>query len=310
MLYFLYFALFILLFICGMTILRTGLYNLSAKSLKKWLVKFTDSPWKGMLTGIIITGILQSSSAVMVITIGFIAARILTFPQSIGIILGTNIGTTFTTEFITIDIDSFIIPLAVTGAAFILLGYGKIRSLGFIFLGISSIFSAMKGFTWLAEPISSLPYVSTSLSGINDSNFTGVMTGSIFTGIIQSSTATTGIVMGFLEAGALKIDAGIAIVLGANIGTCITALIAAIGGGEESRLSAYAHLWLNVFGVTIFFPFINELAAFSEKLAAKPEIQLAHTSVIFNVLSSLLVLPFARQFGLLIIKLHGSNSEK
>lgn len=308
MLYFLYFLLFIFLFICGMTVLRTGLFNLSADSLKNWLIKFTDSPWKGLLIGIVITCILQSSSAVMVITIGLISARILTFPQSIGIILGTNIGTTFTAEFITIDIDSFIIPMAVSGAFLILLRKSKVRSLGLILLGISSIFAAMKGFEYLASPISEIPYIKNSILLLNESYFFSVMTGSVFTGIVQSSTATTGIIMGFLEANILHIDTGIALMLGANIGTCITALIAAIGSGEESRLSAYAHVWLNVLGVILFFPLIGELADLGGKLAVNPEVQLAHISVVFNVISSLMVLPFAKSFGLLILKLHGKHA--
>lgn len=308
MLYFFYFLLFILLFICGMTVLRTGLFNLSAHSLKNWLIKFTDSPWKGLLIGIIITGILQSSSAVMVITIGLVSARILTFPQSIGIILGTNIGTTFTAEFITIDIESFIIPMAIFGALLILPGRSKIRSIGLIFLGIASIFAAMKGFEYLAAPLSSIPYIKNLILQLDESHLLSVLTGTLFTGIIQSSTATTGIIMGFLEANIIEIDTGVAMMLGANIGTCITALIAAIGSGEESKLSAYAHVWLNIIGVMIFFPLISGLANLGIKLAVDPGVQLAHISGIFNVLSSLAVLPFANGFGKLIIKLHGKNA--
>lgn len=309
MLYFCYFLLFILLFICGMTVLRTGLFNLSAQSLKKWLIKFTDSPWKGLLIGIVLTGLLQSSSAVMVITIGLISARILTFSQSIGIILGTNIGTTFTAEIITIDIDSFIIPMAIFGALLILPSRAKIRSLGLIFLGIASIFAAMKGFEYLASPISGIPYIKNLILHLDESHLISVLIGALFTGIIQSSTATTGIIMGSLEANIIEIDTGVAIMLGANVGTCITALIASIGSGEESKLSAYAHVWLNILGVVIFFPLIGGLASLGTKLAVNPEVQLAHISVIFNVISSLAVLPFANGFGKLIVKLHGRNAD-
>ncbi|HJV32218.1 MAG TPA: Na/Pi symporter, partial [Bacillales bacterium] len=111
MLHILLFISFILLFIFGMNIIRIGLFNLSADKLKNWLIKLTSTPLKGMLTGTFITALLQSSTAVMVITIGLISARIMTFTQSIGIILGTNIGTTLKTELITFDVDAAIAPL-------------------------------------------------------------------------------------------------------------------------------------------------------------------------------------------------------
>lgn len=146
MLHILLFILCILLFIFGMTIIRFGLFNLSANNLKNWLIKLTSNPLKGMLTGTFITALLQSSTAVMVITIGLISAKIMTFPQSIGIILGTNIGTTFKTEIITFNVDSAILPLAIIGAVMILINTKKIRSIGLLVFGIASVFTAMKGF--------------------------------------------------------------------------------------------------------------------------------------------------------------------
>jgi phosphate:Na+ symporter len=125
------------------------------------------------------------------------------------------------------------------------------------------------------------------------------------TAIIQSSTAMTGIAMGFLTTGVLQLDAGIAIVLGANIGTCITAIIASIGGGKESRMTAFAHVWLNVFGVMLFIPLIPILTNYAGLLADQMDVQLAHISVIFNVAISLIVLPFATKFGEMILYLHG-----
>jgi phosphate:Na+ symporter len=304
MLYILLFLLCILLFLFGMTIIRFGLFNLSANKLKTWLIKLTSTPLKGMLTGTFITALLQSSSAVMVITIGLISARIMTFPQSIGIILGTNIGTTFKTELITFNIDAVLVPIAILGAMLILFPNKKSRSIGMLLFGIASVFTAMKGFEMLAQPLTSMHMIRNFIVSINDNIVLSLLTGTIITSIIQSSTAMTGITMGFLAAGLLQLDAGIAIVFGANIGTCITALIAAIGGGKESRLAAYAHVWLNVFGVLVFIPLIPFLTENGHLLAARKEVQLAHISVIFNVVSSLLVLPFAVKFGEMILFFH------
>ncbi|MDP4083461.1 MAG: Na/Pi symporter [Bacillota bacterium] len=304
MLYLLLFIVCILLFIFGMNVIRTGLFNLSAHKLKNWLIKVTSTPFKGMLTGTFITALLQSSTAVMVITIGLISSKMMTFPQSIGIILGTNIGTTFKTEIITFNVDPAIVPLAIIGASLILVKGRKARSIGLLIFGIASVFTAMKGFEVLAHPLTSVPFVKHSLLSLNDSIFFSLITGAILTSIIQSSTAMTGIAMGFLTAGLLQLNAGIAIMLGANIGTCITAIIAAIGGGQEAKLAAYAHVWLNVFGVMLFIPLIPTLVHFSPYLAKQKDVQLAHISVIFNVTSSLLVLPFAAKFGKMILYLH------
>ncbi|MBS4215602.1 Na/Pi symporter [Neobacillus rhizophilus] len=310
MLYILLFVLCILIFIFGMTIIRFGLFNLSANKLKSWLIKLTSTPLKGMLTGTFITALLQSSSAVMVITIGLISARIMTFPQSIGIILGTNIGTTFKTELITFDIDAVLVPFAIIGAILILFPNKKARSIGMLLFGIASVFTAMKGFERLAEPLTSMNVINQFILSINDNILMSLLTGTIITAIIQSSTAMTGITMGFLTAGLLQLDAGIAIVLGANIGTCITAIIASIGGGKESKLAAYAHVWLNVFGVLLFIPLIPLLTENAPLLAARKDVQLAHISVIFNVVSSLLVLPFATKFGEMILFLHDRRPKK
>ena len=294
----------ILLFIFGMNIIRIGLFHISAEKLKSWLIRLTSSPFKGMLTGTFITALLQSSTAVMVITIGLISAKIMTFPQSIGIILGTNIGTTFKTELITFDIDAAIVPLAVIGAILILFQNKKTRSIGMAVFGIAAVFTAMKGFEYLAQPLTSLPIVHNGLLKLNGSIFMSLLIGTILTIIIQSSTAMTGIAMGFLTAGLLKLDAGIAIMLGANIGTCITAIIASIGGGKEAKLAAYAHVWLNVFGVLLFIPLIPTLTTLAPYIASHKDVQLAHISVIFNVASSLIVLPFATRFGKMILYLH------
>lgn len=304
MLYILLFILCILIFIFGMMIIRFGLFNLSENKLKDWLIKLTSSPLKGMLTGTFITALLQSSTAVMVITIGLISAKIMTFPQSIGIILGTNIGTTFKTELITFNIDKALVPLAICGAILILFHNKKARSFGMLLFGIASVFTAMKGFEMLAKPLTSLDIINNYILSINDHIFLSLLTGTIITAIIQSSTAMTGIAMGFLSAGLLQLDAGIAIVLGANIGTCITAIIASIGGGKESRLAAYAHVWLNIFGVLLFIPLIPTLTENAPLLAETKNVQLAHISVIFNVATSLMVLPFATRFGKMILFLH------
>ena len=302
------FILLIGLFILGMTLLRSGLATISKESFKTKLRYFTDTPWKGLLAGIFMTCILQSSSAVMVITLGFISTGMLSFTQSIGIILGTNIGTTITTELITFDIQAFLIPLMVLAILCLFIRKKKMQSIGLILLGISFVFTAMGGFEYLARPLGKSAFMSPLLLSLDDSYLLSVLAGIILTGIIQSSTATTGIIMGFLTNGSMHIDTGVAIMLGSNIGTCVDVLLASIGGGREAKLTAYAHIWLNVMGVIAFYPFIGWLAYVGKELAQSPDVQLAHTSVLFNVTCSLLVLPFAKSFGNMIVKIHDKKA--
>lgn len=305
--YLLFFLLLTAIFIGGMMLLRKGLFELSAGALKHWLAVMTDSPIKGLLAGTVVTALLHSSSAVMVITIGLISAGLLSFSQSIGIILGSNIGTTFTLELITFNIDAFIVPMAIIGAILMVSKHKTRRNLGGISFGIAAVFAAMRGFTFLAEPVTSIPQVASALGDLNNSQLMSLATGTILTAAIQSSTAMTGMIMGFLTEGTLNMNSAIAVMLGANIGTCVTALLATIGAGKEARLTAYAHVWLNVIGAAAFFPFIDQIALIAPQTSLRPEVQLAHVSVAFNILSSLLVLPFAERFGLMIEYIHGKR---
>lgn len=305
MLHLLIFALLAGTFLLGITWMRMGLFNLSGSKMEIWLKKFTNSPFMGMLAGIVMTAILQSSSAVTVIAVGLVSARILTFPQTIGIILGTNIGTTVTLEFLTFDLNHLIIPFIIGGVLLQFFKNTKLKSCGYIFLGIAIIFAAMNGFEILANSIEDVPMMEKLIELMKNNIAISFLTGTFLTAIIQSSTAMTGIAMTFLTSGTFDLNTGIAIMIGANIGTCATALLASIGAGNEARLTAYAHIWLNLIGAVIFLPFISILGQASSMLSDLPATQLAHASVLYNTIVSFLILPFVRKFGQYIIWLHG-----
>ncbi|WP_102345545.1 Na/Pi symporter [Bacillus sp. Marseille-P3661] len=302
------FAVFIAIFLFGMTVMRIGLYNLSHKKLQTVLLRMTDTPFKGLIVGTVITAILQSSSAVMIITIGLIASKLINFKQSIGIILGTNIGTTLTTEFLTFELYYSIVPLLVIGAILLLTNHVVSFSTGAVLFGLGCLFVAMNGFENLAEPLATIPAVHASIELSNQNGLIGIGLGTLLTAIIQSSTATTGIIMGFMSENLVTLASGIAIILGANIGTCVTAFIASIGSDLEAKLAAYAHIWLNIFGVMLFFPFITFLEQLAMTVASLPAVQLAHISVIFNVLSSIIALPLAGLLATFIVRLHGKHA--
>ncbi|WP_026692850.1 Na/Pi symporter [Peribacillus kribbensis] len=301
------FGIFLGLFLAGMAILRIGLFNASGKRLKVFLKRVTRTPVRGFFVGIFVTGILQSSSAVMVMTIGLVSAGSLTFPQTIGIILGTNIGSTFTTEFMTVPLEEWTIPGAILGCCLWFIPHVISKSIGTTLIGLSFVIAAINGFKTLAGPISSYELVQHLLLSMEKHLVIALTIGMIITAIIHSSSAMTGIAMGFLAAGELSVPAGIAIMLGSNIGTCITAFMASVGSGKEAKFTSYAHIWLNIIGVSLFFPFIPFLQSFASIFTDQKDLQLAHASVIFNVLSSLMALPFTNTFTRLIIRMHGRS---
>lgn len=301
------FAIFIAIFLFGMTLMKMGLYHLASRQLKRFLTVATSHPLKGVLVGILVTGILQSSSAVLVLTISLVATSLLTFKQTIGLIIGANIGTTFTAELMAFHIDRFILPMLLVGACFMLFQHQKLFCTGTILFGLATIFVAMNGFESLAASLSLNTAFRTGLESANENHLLGVFMGTVITALIQSSTATTGIAMSLLNEQLITLATGTAIIFGANIGTCITGYLAAIGAKTDAKLTALAHIWLNVLGVILMYPFIQLLARVAETFTSEPDLQLAHVSVLFNVIAGLLALPFVTPFAHFISKLHGKR---
>lgn len=299
------FAVFLTIFLFGMTVMRIGLNAASQQKLKSWLMTYTDTTWKSFLVGILITALMQSSSAVMVIVIGLVAARVMSFRQSIGIILGANIGTTVTTEIITLDLNQLIIPFIIIGVVLIFFPRNWTFCLGSTLFGLGCMFVAMNGFETLSEPITGLSWVQHFLHLTDEHILLGLGLGTTMTAVIQSSTATTAIIMSLMDENILTLTSGIAILLGANVGTCVTALIACIGTTKEAKLVAFAHVWINLIGVFLFLPFLSVFSEVVTLLTQLPDVQIAHASLLFNVISSLLLLPCAGVLAACVAKLHG-----
>ena len=186
-----------------------------------------------MFAGIVMTSILQSSSAVMIITIGFVSTRLLLFPQTIGIILGTNIGTTLTLEIYFLQFIEFSYSIYSTWDFLPFFKIVWIKSTGFILIGFGCIFAAMAGFEKLAIPLTNTPLMKQLLLLLDQHILYAFFVGVLITAIIQSSTVVTGIAMSFLNAAIFPLEIGIIIMLGANIGTCVTGLLASIGAGKK-----------------------------------------------------------------------------
>ncbi|MCP8616908.1 Na/Pi symporter [Salirhabdus salicampi] len=291
------FIVYIALFLFGLVILRIGIKLLSYQKMKIWIGKHTANPFKGFLVGVIATGIMQSSSTTLIILISLTATGLIPFRNTIPIILGANVGTTFTVELLAFSNDSLMFFFLFSGLICLFIYRQPIFAAGCISFGIGTIFAAMYGFESLAVPIKEMPAMTDALVQVDTSLSLSMLLGVIVTAIIQSSSAFTGIIMSFMNEHLLSMDSAIAMILGSNIGTCFTAFLASIGSMKEAKWVAYAHIWINILGVIMFWPFIHLLVNISEHLSIYPDRQLAHASFIFNFIVSIVLLPFIKQIS-------------
>jgi phosphate:Na+ symporter len=292
------FLIYITIFLFGMTVMKIGFSAIGDKKLKKIIQRATESPIKGVLIGTLLTAVIQSSSAVTVITVGLAAVGLIRFSNTIGIIIGANIGTTFTGLLATIPLGKFHFVLLGLGVILLFSKNKKRFCLGAIFFGLGCLFLAMDGFNTLSLPMRELASVQFILNQSNHSIFKALIIGSLFTGIIQSSSATTMIAMGFLNNGMLTLEAAITLVIGANIGTCVTALLASIGSNWQARWVSYTHLFFNIAGTLIVIPFIVPFSHLMSQFGWSQDVTLAYSGIFFNVFSAILSLPFATRYGL------------
>jgi len=298
------------IFMAGMKLMELALHNWAGPYLRTILERSTATPLHGLVTGTATTAVLQSSTAVTVITIGLVNAKLLTFPRTLGIILGTNIGTVVTTELIGLNLNHLAVPIM--AVAFVLwlatvllweaspwrvdtdampgwlkpLRYGAVVLFGFglLLLGMTVMQS-------IAPAIEGTPFFSWFIEHAGRSLVWGILAGTVLTAAVHSSAAVIGIMMGFAAFGAMPVEIGIAAVIGANVGTCFTALLASLGGSRPGQFVAWSHIVLNVGGMLLFAPFIPEFAAVTRWMTDSPAAQIAHAQTIFNILCSLLALP-------------------
>lgn len=296
------------IFLFGMKIMELAMHFWAGPYLSRILGKFTETPVRGMMTGAGLTALLQSSSAITVITIGMVNTGILTFPRTMGIILGTNIGTCITTELIGLNLNHLAVPMLYTASAFWMLswlvpvkenkelrpamrGVLALRYLSLAVCGFACILVGMEVMQAIVPALQSRGMFAIFLEYAQRSLLWGVLAGAILTAIIQSSSAAVAMAMALASLQIVSLDLGIAIVIGANIGTCVTGLIASIGATKAGRYVAISHVLLNVCGAMLFFPFISVLQLVTEAMSSLPSTQLAHAQTIFNIVCSFAALP-------------------
>lgn len=299
------------LFLFGIKMLSSGMEKLAGEQIQKWLDRATSNRIKSAGFGAIATAMLQSSGLLMVTMIGLINANLLTVEQSIGVMLGQEIGTTMTAQIVAFEIGNYRLVLVILGIIF----YEFFRrydwkKFGEILLGLGIIFVGMSYMADALDSLVNIPWVSGALLEMGQHPWLGILAGIVTTSITQSSTAVTSmtVAMGISEVITLK--GAIGIIMGANIGSCITGLIAALSLSRTARQASLAQILINIFGVLLFLPFISPYAGLIEQTSAELPRQIANAHTIFNLIVSLILFPFVRPIANLVKRLVPAKPER
>lgn len=283
----------VLLLLYGIRLVGEGLQSAAGPLLKSVLGRLTRNPLSGLGIGTLITAILQSSSATTVMLVGFVNAGLLNLRQSMGIILGADIGTTVTIQLISFRVFDYAILLVGLGILGMLVFKNRVRKdlsqgvlgFGFIFLSIRIMAESM-------TPLKESPVFMLLLGALGDNPLTGIIISGIFTALFHSSAATIGIALAMAVEGIIPLKAAIAVILGANIGTCVTAVTASVGTSAEAKRTAYAHIVFKIAGVAIVLPFLEQFEKAVVSTAESLPRQIANAHTIFNIGIALVFLPF------------------
>ncbi len=293
------------LFLFGIEQMTDSLKVVAGERMRAVLSRLTSNRYMGALTGAFVTAIIQSSSVTTVLVVGFTTAGLMSFAQSIGVIMGANIGTTVTAQIVAFKITKAAMLMIAVGFGFLFFSKkSNLRHYGGIVMGLGLVFFGMSIMSEAMQPLRTYqPFLDLMISMENP--LIGILVAAAFTALIQSSSATTAIVIVLAGQGFITLPAGIALAFGANVGTCVTALLAAIGKPREALRAAVTHVFFNIAGVLLWIAFIDQLAEFvtaispthnnlygAQKLAAEAPRQIANAHTLFNVANTFIFIWF------------------
>ncbi len=302
------------LFLYGMQMMSSGLEAAAGNRMKTILEKLTSNRFKAVLVGAAITAVIQSSSATTVMVVGFVAAGLMTLNQAVWIIMGANIGTTITGQLIALDISAIAPLIAFAGVVMIVFFKGeKLHHIGSIIAGLGVLFIGMSMMGQAMEPLRESEFFITAVTKFSNP-LIGILAGAIFTAIIQSSSASVGILQALAISGIIGLPQAVYVLFGQNIGTCITAVLASIGTKINAKRTTVIHLMFNIIGTIIFtiICILTPFVSFMEGLApGNPVQQIANVHTTFNIVTTLLLLPFGNLMAKAATKiLPGNGSEE
>ncbi|WP_202395705.1 Na/Pi cotransporter family protein [Virgibacillus halodenitrificans] len=296
------------IFLLGIKYMGEGLQKSAGDRLRDILDKFTSNPFMGVLAGIIVTVLIQSSSGTTVLTVGLVNAGFMTLRQAIGVIMGANVGTTVTAFIIGIDIGEYALPIIAVGC-FLLFFFSnqKVNAIGQTIFGFGALFFGLELMSSGMSPLRSLESFHELTVNMSSNPILGVVIGTVFTLIVQSSSATIGILQGLFSEGAIDLKAALPVLFGDNLGTTITAIIASIGASVAAKRAAYTHVIFNLVGATIFMVFLGvftQLIIYLQtQLNLNPEMTIAFAHGSFNITNTIIQFPFIGALAWIVTKI-------
>ncbi|WP_088102475.1 Na/Pi cotransporter family protein [Halalkalibacter urbisdiaboli] len=296
------------IFLFGIKFMGDGLQKVAGERLRDILDKFTTNPVMGVFAGLLVTILLQTSTGTTVLTIGLVNAGFMTLKQAIGVIMGANIGTTVTAFIIGIKISKYALPIIAVGAGFIFfLKSKKMNNFGQVIFGFGALFYGLELMGDGMKPLRDLQAFKDLTLSMSETPLLGVLIGTIFTVIVQSSSASIGMLQQLYDQGAMTLDSALPVLFGDNIGTTITAVLAAIGASVAAKRAALTHVIFNLIGtiiVLIIYPFfLNFIAYLAVELSLNRPMTIAFAHGIFNVSNTLIQLPFVALLALIVTKI-------
>lgn len=294
------------LFLYGMQMMSTGLEAAAGNRMKSILEKLTSNRIKGVLVGAAITAVIQSSSATTVMVVGFVNSGLMTLKQAVWVIMGANIGTTITGQLIALDIGAIAPLFAIAGVgAIMFIKSEKVHHISSIFAGLGILFMGMDMMVAAMSPLKeSEAFI--SLMTKFDNPLLGILVGALFTAVIQSSSASVGILQALASTGMIPLSSAVFVLFGQNIGTCITAVLASIGMKVNAKRTTVIHLLFNIIGTVLFTviclvtPYVTWIEAMTP---GDPVAQIANAHTVFNIVTTLLLLPFGTHMANIAVRI-------
>ena len=300
------------LFLYGMQMMSNGLEAAAGNKMKQILEKLTSNRFKAVLVGAAITAVIQSSSATTLMVVGFVNSGLMTLNQAVWIIMGANIGTTITGQLIALDMGAIAPLIAFLGVACIMfMKSERARHIAGIFAGLGVLFIGMDMMSASMAPLRDSEMFMNFMTNFSNP-LVGILVGAVFTAVIQSSSASVGILQALAATGMIPLSSAVYVLFGQNIGTCITAVLASIGTKTNAKRTTVIHLSFNIIGTTIFTilcmvtPFVSWMEAFN----ADPVAQIANTHTVFNIVTTLLLLPFGNLLAEFATKILPENDKE
>jgi len=304
------------LFLYGMERMSDALKNVAGEKMKDILGMLSTNRIMGLITGAVVTAVIQSSSVTTVMLVGFVTAGLMSLSQTIGVILGADIGTTITAQIVAFKVTKYALLLVAVGFGMLFISKREnIQQYGYMVMGLGMIFFGMAVMSDAMRPLRTYQPFIDLMAGMSNP-ILGILIGAAFTALVQSSSAAMGVVIVLAMQGLITLEAGIALALGANVGTCVTAGLASIGKPREAVRVATCHVLFKIVGVTLMAPFIGPFAKFVVSVSPSPAEgligieaaasvvprQVANAHTIFNVGIAIFFLPFVSQFARIVYR--------